>query len=150
MARKRESWSLVGWSTIEHSPTPTIPTLAILAPHPRKKPRVPRVNIIIHGRASYYTMKRISIRYMHEILSQDSRLGIKEIIGRVYIYIYKRWRVRVKSNQWESRWRCRRFTCVICKWQEGGRFHYETGGFLFMEERAIMRHGEEGVSYDAR
>lgn len=42
--------------------------------------------------------------------------------------IYKRRRVRVKSNQWQSRWRCRRFTCVICKWQGGGRFHYETGG----------------------
>lgn len=95
------------------------------------------VNIIIHGRASYYTMKRISIRYMHEILSQDLHLGIKEIIGcneerggrGISVQgIYKRRRVRVKSNQWQSRWRCRRFTCVICKWQGGGRFHYETGG----------------------
>lgn len=77
----------MGRSTIEY----TNPTIHQPLPPstPEKRPCVPRVNIIIHGRASYYTTKRISI--CDEILSQDLHLGIKEIIGcdeeGMYIYI---------------------------------------------------------------
>lgn len=134
MAQKRESWSFVGRSTIEHSPTPTIPTLPILTL---------RRNVVFRVCKHYYSRPRIVLHDETYFYSVYARNPVARLTpwdkGNYWMRrgeggrgisvqgIYKR-KVRVKSNQWQSRWRCRRFTCVICKWQGGGRFHYETGG----------------------
>lgn len=82
---------------------------------------------------------------------RQMRIG-RRGVGYICIHICKRSRM---SKVESVRISVTLSTCVICKCQEGGRFHYGRpvgggggkGRFLFMEERAIMRHG---VSYDAR